>query len=169
MRLLRCWAWCLALLLAAAVAQTVPWQTRPAGASIESRRPQDVQYLFPQQVSVGAGRDAVIEMHFRVSRGMHINSHTPKEKWLIPTRLLVKDSPDLRVERIDFPAGEDYSLAAMPQAKLSVYTGDFVVQAHVTARPGQHILQAALRYQACDTNSCYPPREAPVAVDVIAK
>jgi hypothetical protein len=30
-------------------------------------------------------------------------------------------------------------------------------------------LQGALRYQACDVNACYPPREAPVAVDVVAR
>lgn len=162
---------CVALLLmsGAAGAQKLPWQGRLTGTSIEHKRPQDVQYLFPEQMTVRAGRDAVIEMHFRVNRGMHINSHTPKEKWLIPTSLLVTDAPDLKVERVDFPTGEDYTLAAMPKATLTVYTGDFVVRAHVVARPGQHILQGSLRYQACDTNSCYPPREAPVAVDVIAK
>jgi hypothetical protein len=30
-------------------------------------------------------------------------------------------------------------------------------------------VQAALRYQACDANSCYPPKTAPVAVSLIAK
>ena len=159
----------LVLVTAAAGAQSLPWQGRLTGASIQNKRPQDVQYLFPTQVTVAAGRDAVIEMHFRVNRGMHINSHTPKEKWLIPTNLQVSTAPDLKLERVEFPSGEDFTLAAMPSAKLSVYTGDFVVRAHILARPGQHILQGTLRYQACDTNSCYPPRNAPVAVDVIAK
>lgn len=163
--------WCAVLLAAtsAAGAQKLPWQGRMTGASVESTRPQDVQYLFPEQVSVAAGKDAVIEMHFKVNHGMHINSHTPREKWLIATRLQVTDSPEVKLGAVEFPAGEDYTLAAMPKDKLSVYTGEFVVRAHITARPGQHILQGTLRYQACDTNSCYPPREAPVAVDVIAK
>jgi hypothetical protein len=52
---------------------------------------------------------------------------------------------------------------------LSVYTGDFVLRAHVKAQAGEHLIQAALRYQACDATSCYPPRKAPVAVDVIAR
>ena len=159
----------LVLVTGVAAAQSLPWQSRLSGASIQSKRPQDVQYLFPNQVTVAAGRDAVIEMHFRVNHGMHINSHTPREKWLIPTNLQVSGAPDLKLERVEFPAGEDFTLAAMPSAKLSVYTGDFVVRAHILARPGQHILQGTLRYQACDTNSCYPPRNAPVAVDVIAK
>lgn len=163
--------WCAVLLAGTSVAgaQALPWQGRMAGASVENKRPQDVQYLFPEQVSVAAGKDAVIEMHFKVNHGMHINSHMPHEKWLIATQLEMSDSPELKLEGAKFPAGEDYTLAAMPKDKLSVYTGEFVVRAHIVARPGQHILQGKLRYQACDTNSCYPPREAPVAVDVIAK
>jgi Thiol:disulfide interchange protein DsbD, N-terminal len=162
---------CVALLLmtGTAGAQKLPWQGRMMGASVENKRPQDVQYLFPEQVSVTAGKDAMIEMHFHINHGMHINSHMPREKWLIATRLIVVETPALKIGPVEFPAGEDYTLTAMPKDKLSVYTGDFVVRAHVVAKSGQHILQGALRYQACDTNSCYPPREAPVAVDVIAK
>lgn len=163
--------WC-ALLLGAtslAGAQKLPWQGRMVGASIETKAPQHVQYLFPEQISVAAGKDAVIEMHFRVNPGMHINSHTPREKWLIATRLNVVETPAMKIGAVDFPAGEDYALASMPNDKLSVYTGEFVVRVHIVSGPGQHILQGALRYQACDANSCYPPREAPVAVDVIAK
>lgn len=152
----------LILAAGASLAQTMPWQK-------DIKRPQDVLYLFPEQVSVAAGKDAVVEMHFKVNPGMHINSHAPREKSLIATRLIVAEGPGVKVSAVDFPAGSDYALAALPNDKLSVYTGEFVLRAHIEATAGQHVLQAALRYQACDTNSCYPPREAPVAVDVIAR
>src|SRR5690242_11630169 len=145
-----------------AAAQKLPWQTR-------SKRPQDVHYLFPEQVSVKAGKDSVVELHFRINPGMHINSHTPSEKGLIATRLIVPETSGIKLGAVDFPTGSEYSLAAMPSLKLSVYTGEFVVRAHVRAAAGQHLLQGALRYQACDVNACYPPREAPVAVDVVAR
>jgi hypothetical protein len=145
-----------------AAAQKLPWQN-------DSKRPQDVQYLFPEQVSVAAGKDTVIDLHFKVNPGMHINSHTPHEKSLIATRLIVVESQGLKVNAVDFPPGSDYALASLPNDKLSVYTGEFTLHAHVQAAAGQHLLQGALRYQACDTNSCYPPREAPVTVDVIAR
>ena len=164
--------WCLALALAtsAARAQQLPWQASLSGSSgIESKRPQDVQYLFPEQVSVAAGKESVIDLHFKVRAGMHINSHAPHEKWLIATRLIVAETPALEIGPVEFPEGSDYTLAAMPSDKLSVYTGEFVVRAHIKATAGQHLFEGALRYQACDTNSCYPPREAPIAVDVIAK
>ncbi len=157
-------AWAaLVLLLAAsfAAAQKLPWQ--------KSERPQDVRYLFPEQVSVPAGKDAVVELHFRINSGMHINSHTPSEKGLIPTSLILPENSGVKLDKVDFPSGSEYSLRAMPSMKLSVYTGDFVVRAHIRAISGQHLVQAALRYQACDVNACYPPRKAPVVVDVIAK
>jgi hypothetical protein len=155
------------LILAASVApaQKLPWQA----SSFESKRPQYVQYLFPEQVSVAAGKDSVIDLHFKINTGMHINSHTPREKWLIATRLIAVEIPGLKIGPVDFPAGSDYVLAAMPNNKLSVYTGEFVVRAHIQAAAGQHLFEGALRYQACDTNSCYPPRDAPIAVDVIAR
>ena len=159
--------WCVALIVTAgaAAAQKLPWQA----ASSESKKPQAVQFLFPEQVSVKPGSDSVIDLHFKVNSGMHINSHTPREKELIATRLIVGEIPGMKIGPVDFPAGSDYALAAMPQDKLSVYSGEFVVHAHIQAAAGQHMFEGALRYQACDTNSCYPPREAPIAVDVIAR
>lgn len=146
-------------------AQKLPWQSDSAA----NKKSQAVQYLFPEQVAVAAGKDAVIDLHFKVDAGMHINSHAPREKGLIATRLIVAEMPGMKVGPVEFPAGSDYTLAAVPSDKLSVYSGEFVIHAHVQAAAGQHMFQGALRYQACDTNSCYPPREAPIAVDVIAK
>ena len=42
-----------------------------------------VQYLFPEQVSVPAGKPTPITLHFRVAQGLHINSHTPSDEFLI--------------------------------------------------------------------------------------
>jgi hypothetical protein len=155
--------------VSAASAQKLPWQASLPGGSVEKKPPQYVQYLFPEQVSVTAGKDSVVDLHFKVNPGMHINSHAPREKWLIATRLIVVETPAMKVGPVEFPDGTDYTLAAVPKDKLSVYTGEFVVRAHIEAKAGQHLFEGALRYQACDTNSCYPPREAPIAMDVIAK
>lgn len=162
----------LVLVASLAAAQNLPWKANVATSgmsSVEHSKAEAVHYLFPEQVSLAAGKDATIDLHFKVDEGMHINSHTPRDKYLIATRLIVAEMPGMKIGPVEFPAGSDYALAAMPSDKLSVYTGEFVVRAHVQATAGQHIFEGALRYQACDTNSCYPPREAPIAVDVIAK
>jgi hypothetical protein len=166
------WGAALILVASLAVAQKSPWQANDAAAgtgNIRNSRAQAVHYLFPEQVSVAAGKDSVIDLHFKINDGMHINSHTPREKYLIATRLIVAEIDGMKIGPVEFPAGSDYTLAAMPSDKLSVYSGEFIVHAHIQATAGQHMFEGALRYQACDTNSCYPPHEAPIAVDVIAK
>jgi thiol:disulfide interchange protein len=154
----------LCLSLRCAVSQKLAWQSDEPKAGA-----QQVKFLYPEQVTVPAGKSSVVELHFRVNDGLHINSHTPREKSFIPTQLLLEEPNWLTVSNVDFPQGVDYSPAFSPNDKLSVYTGEFVLKAYVTAQPGEHLVQAALRYQACDANSCYPPKKAPVAIDVIAK
>jgi hypothetical protein len=141
----------------------------PGDASHQVNEPAAVQFLYPEQVNVAARHAAQIDLHFRVSDGLHINSHTPLEKSLIPARLAVVEAPGLNVTAVDFPPGTEYALQLAPRDKLSVYTGEFVLHAHLTAQPGEHLLQGALRYQACDSNSCMPPHSIPVAVTVVAQ
>lgn len=155
-------ALCAAMLAAApARAQHMPWQT--------SKNADPVVFLYPLQLSVPAGKSTPISLTFRVAGGLHINSHTPTSNSFIRTELLLPSDPDARLSAVHFPAGTQYALPAFPQDKLSVYTGQFTVHARVTATRGNHMLRAKLRYQACATNSCYPPRTVPVSIDVIAK
>lgn len=155
-------ALCAALFLSTgARAQHMSWQTSKTSAP--------VVFLYPLQLSVPAGKPTPISLHFRVAGGLHINSHTPTSKTFIRTELILPADPSAKLSSIDFPAGVQYALPAFPQDKLSVYTGEFAVQAKLTAARGDHMLQAKLRYQACATNSCYPPRTIPVAINVIGK
>jgi hypothetical protein len=157
---------CLVLLCAiAGMAQDFSGST-----SAESKTTKGmVTYLFPEQVSIPAQKSTAVELHFRVADGLHINSHAPREKSLIATNLAVAETSALKVTGVEFPAGTDYAFAFDPSEKLSVYTGEFTVNAHLTAPAGNYMLQGLLRYQACDSRSCYPPKTIPVAVDVIAK
>ena len=155
----------LALAVVAVGAQKLPWETN--GGQGDAK--QFVKFLYPEQVSVAANKDSVVELHFQINPGLHINSHAPHEKSFIATQLLVAEPQGVTVGPVDFPAGTDFTSAADPGEKLSVYAGEFVVRAHVKAKAGEHLIQAALRYQACDALSCYPPRKAPVTVDVVAR
>ena len=119
--------------------------------------------------AIAAGKPATVLLHFHVDPGFHINSHTPKSEMLIPTKLIVEDLPAATVSAVDFPAGQLYSFSFQPKEKLDVYTGDFLLIAHVSARPGQHVLKGAMRYQACDAQACYPPKLLPVEQPFTAK
>lgn len=156
----------------AAIAQAsgggaLPWQSSDAAAA---PKPSDqVQFLDPAQVTVAAGKSSVIELHFRVADGLHINSHTPHESNLVPTQVAVVDTVGVKTRKIDFPAGTDTAFAFAPDDKLSVYTGEFVLKAQIVAAAGKHQWQSILRYQACNLTQCMPPRKLAVAVDVIAR
>jgi hypothetical protein len=141
----------------------------PGGANQRTDVAAAVQFLSPEQVAIPARRVAQIDLRFHVADGLHINSHAPLDKSLIPARFAVIEVQGLNVTAIDFPPGAEYALQVAPQQKLSVYTGDFVLRAHLTAQPGQHVLDGILRYQACDRNACMPPRTLPVSVTVLAQ
>ena len=128
-----------------------------------------VEYLFPEQVTVPAGKPSAVEMHFRIARGLHINSHTPKDTYLIPTVLSIPAASGVRLESATYPPGVDFTLPIDPKTKLSVYTGEFTIFTRIVAERGNHLVEAKLRYQACDNNACMPPKTITVPIDVIGK
>lgn len=141
----------------------------PGGANQRGDAAAAVQFLYPEKVSIPARHAAEIDLHFRVADGLHINSHAPTDKSLIPARLAVVEVQGLNVTAVDFPPGTQYAPLFSPREKLSVYTGEFILHAHLTAQPGEHLFEGALRYQACDANSCMPPHTIPVSVTVVAQ
>jgi hypothetical protein len=128
-----------------------------------------VQYLYPEQVTLAAGKPQSVTLHFRIAAGLHINSHTPKDSFLIPTVLSVPQHSGVTLAGAHYPDGVEYILPADSSTKLNVYTGDFAIETHLVATAGDHLVQAHLRFQACDENACMPPRTITAAIDVIAK
>src|ERR1039457_4115039 len=61
-------------------------------------RPSAVEYLFPEQVTVPAGKASPVALHFRIATGLHINSHAPREAFLIPTVLSIPEGSGVRLE-----------------------------------------------------------------------
>jgi len=128
-----------------------------------------VEYLFPEQVTVSAGKTSEVALHFRVAQGMHINSHTPKDEFLIPTTFSIPEGAGVRMELANYPPGAEFTLPADPGTKLSVYAGEFIIKARIVAAAGNHLVEAKLHFQACDRTACFPPKTIPVAIDVIGK
>lgn len=137
---------------------------RPAIAKTEA-----VRYLFPEQLTIPAGQANQVALHFRVAQGLHVNSHTPSEEFLIPTDFSIPDGSGVKMQAATYPAGTIISLPFDPKTKLSVYTGEFIIQARIVALPGNHLVQAKLHYQACDQNQCMPPKTIDVPIDIIGK
>ncbi|HMG84803.1 MAG TPA: hypothetical protein VK574_03630 [Terracidiphilus sp.] len=130
---------------------------------------QAVQYLYPEQITVPADKPTALKLHFRIQQNLHINSHTPREQYLIPTVFSIPEASGVRLAAATYPAGADFTLPVDPSQKLSVYTGEFTIDARIVATLGDHLVEAKLHYQACDQNACLPPKTITVPIDVVGK
>jgi hypothetical protein len=158
--------------IAALAAGVVAAHGQGLGSNTQSRpllKTNAVRYLFPEQVSVPVGKPSQVALHFRIAQGLHINSHTPTDDFLIPTEFSIPEGSGVRLDAATYPAGTVMTLPIDPTTKLSVYTGEFIIQARIVAAAGNHLVQGKLHYQACDQNQCMPPKTITVAIDVIGK
>jgi len=127
-------------------------------------KPKSFVVYAAEQQNVAAGKRSVLELHFRVADGFHVNSHTPKSELLIPTQITLQPAAGVKAEAVQYPAGTSYSFSFDPTEKLDVYSGAFTVKLPVVADAGTHTVDGTLRYQACDHAACYPPRSLPIQV-----
>jgi thiol:disulfide interchange protein DsbD len=97
-----------------------------------------------------------------VKAGWHVNSHTPKEDFLIPTEVRLKPAPGLVFSAVTYPKHKETKFSFSDQP-LAVYEGRavFLVPGTVDAKaaPGPRTLTAVISYQPCNDNQCLPPTE----------
>ena len=122
-------------------------------------------------ITLAAGKTAKVEVRFRVNPGYHVNSNHPGSELLIPTEIEFATAPaKLTIGKIAYPKGEELALQFDPKEKLSVYTGDVAVMVPLSAakdaKAGDYTVKGELHYQACNDNSCFPPKSLPVEVKV---
>ena len=150
----------------------------PAGAlsaqqvgTLDAPVPKPKSYVVyaAEPQNIAARKRSVLELHFRVVDGFHVNSHTPKSELLIPTQITLQPAAGVKAEGVEYPAGTSYSFSFDPTEKLDVYSGAFTVKLPVVAEAGTHTVDGTLRYQACDHAACYPPKSLPLQVIFTAK
>jgi len=121
-------------------------------------------------VTVRKGSSAPVQITLHVQPGFHINSSKPLTPELIPTHIGFTPPEDLVIAKVQYPAGVLMSFPFDPATKLSVYSGEVSVKAVVIPAPqggtGTYTVHGEVKYQACDNNSCYPPKRMPIAFDV---
>ncbi|MBB5055509.1 hypothetical protein HDF16_000178 [Granulicella aggregans] len=150
-------------------ASAVPMGRAQDVAFENASKPKTYLVYAAEPQTIAAGKRAVVELHFKVQDGFHVNSHTPKSELLIPTNLKLDAADGVKAAALEYPAGVPYSFSFEPNEKLDVYQGAFIVKLPVMATRGEHVLTGTLRYQACDHAACYPPKTLPVQVMFTAK
>jgi len=165
------WKRCLGVVAALATGLAVAAQGQFIGNTPQSapHKAPPVEYVYPEQVHLPAGKPAAVALHFRVVEGMHINSHSPHDSFLIPATFSIPADEGVRLEAVSFQPGSDISLPSAPKMKINVYTGEFTVNARMVAARGNHLVQGKLHFQACNETQCLPPQTITAAIDVVAK
>ncbi|HTM50530.1 MAG TPA: protein-disulfide reductase DsbD domain-containing protein [Bryobacteraceae bacterium] len=118
-----------------------------------------------------AKRGGTVSVTTRVllKEGYHCNSNMPSESYLIPLRLTWEPGVLVSPE-VAFPAPhmEKYQFSTKP---LSVFTGDFELVTKFKVAPnaltGPGMALGKLRYQACNNNSCLPPKTVEIKLPVV--
>ncbi|MGB8958964.1 MAG: protein-disulfide reductase DsbD domain-containing protein, partial [Candidatus Aminicenantales bacterium] len=105
----------------------------------------------------------------KVRAGYHINDNAPLDEFLIPTALVIDANPDFEVLEISFPKGRRARFA-YSEAELVIYEGEVILGALLKAKEGlgagPRTVKGALSYQACNNESCLPPKELRLEIAV---
>ena len=140
-----------------------------AGQKLSHPREQ-VTVLPVAPVTVHGKSAGTLVIEFRVLPGYHINSNKPTSELLIPTTVKFNAPQQLQLGNAVYPAGREFALPIAPEEKLNVYADEVEVTVPISARagsaPGSYSLKGELTYQACNDNSCFPPRTVPLEATV---
>jgi hypothetical protein len=113
----------------------------------------------------GAAVDAKIPL--LVDPGFHVNSNTPSDETLIPLTVTWKSTGALEGGKVTFPKPTQEKYAAL-EKPLSVFTGNFEVVAHfkvaANAPAGPGVAVGQVKYQACNSTTCFPPKTVEVSL-----
>jgi hypothetical protein len=141
-----------------------------ATSAFAQEGPNSVTFVSAAPVVVAPGHTAQVTMIFKVGGGYHINSHKPLDELLIPTEVKLSPPTEIMISGIKYPQGQELNFPFSPDAKLSVYSGEFKVTAAV--RPAQNApkgtfrVHGDLKFQACTDRQCFPPKKIPMQFDV---
>ena len=145
--------------------QLIPAQENDKIAAAPKAK-REVEFLYPSFVHLKPGQVETVAVGFRITDGLHINSHQPKDAFLIPTSISFTPTSGVKVVDTSYPEGKDVTLPVAPDQRLNVYSGDITLLVKLSAEAGSHQMEGVLHYQACDNNACMPPRTLKVVIDV---
>jgi DsbC/DsbD-like thiol-disulfide interchange protein len=133
--------------------------------------PEDVVVASAEKVELQAGKSAQATLRLAIKEGYHINAN-PASQYQIATQLTVEQSEGVTGGQPVYPPSimKKFKFSEQP---LAVYEKEAVINlplnAAANATKGERSLPARLRYQACDDEVCYPPKNLQVQIPVLVK
>ena len=112
---------------------------------------------------------ARVGLEITLDPGFHVNSNTPLDDLLIPTRLTLTPPEGFVLQGVGFPEAILLEQAGVEEP-LAVFEEEFSLGAelHVEGalHPGNYIIPGALRYQACNDRMCFNPTTAEIEFEL---
>ncbi len=114
-----------------------------------------------ERAAVRPGSIQRLALEVVVPEGLHLQSNRPYDPSLIATTLTLDPPPGVTITEVVFPEATDFFLQGSTEP-LAVFEHEFVIglEARIDAAlaPGEIVVPARLRYQACDDKVCFRPR-----------
>ena len=104
-----------------------------------------------------------------IPAGYHVNANRPLNKYSIPTALRVDAPGGVRIGPVIYPRAIVRRLKAVNNEALAVYEGRAVLRFNVTVPSnyqGSLDLKLHLRFQSCNDEVCFPPKNQEVSLDI---
>src|SRR6267142_992069 len=116
------------------------------------------------------GRTVQAAIVIDIPGGYHVNANRPLGKYAIPTALKIEAPRGVTVGAVSYPRAIVRKLKAGNNEPLAVYEGRAILRFNVTV-PASHkgnevVLKARLRYQSCNDEVCYPPKNQDVDLGI---
>jgi hypothetical protein len=121
--------------------------------------------VAPTKLAAGATATVIVEM--ALGSNWHVNSHTPSEKFLIPTEVkLTTSAGTLSAVRYPPQVEKRFPFSEKPMA---VYEGTVRFESDLSlprGAAGPVSLAGTLSYQACNDKQCFAPAKIPLEASI---
>jgi DsbC/DsbD-like thiol-disulfide interchange protein len=116
------------------------------------------------------GRVVRAAIVMEIPSGYHVNANRPLGKYAIPTTLKIEAPRGVTIGAIAYPRAIVRKLKAVNNESLAVYEGRAILRFNVTVpanyQGGEVVLKARLRYQSCNDEVCFPPKNQDVDLGI---
>lgn len=116
------------------------------------------------------GRTIQAAIVMDIPGGFHVNANRPLGKYAIPTSLKIEGPRGVTIGAVSYPRAIVRKLKAGNNEPLAVYEGRaimrFIVTVPANYQGSEVVLKARLRYQSCNDEVCFPPKNQDVDMGV---
>lgn len=116
------------------------------------------------------GRTVRAAVVMEIPSGYHVNANRPLGKYAIPTVVKIEAPREVTISPVTYPRAIVRRLKAVNNEALALYEGRAIMRFNVTVPAnysgGSLNVKARLRYQSCNDEVCFPPRNQDVDMSI---